>query len=132
MAAPGSSVEVAQRAQDKAERRRRVLDLLEPRLVTILIFMPPTFGAVLGGVAITTYRRFTGHLARQIPGDYVTLGLGIFTICGLGVISFLSIRAYRGGATRFPRLLRVAPFTAVAGLILGLALAWLKATHRIH
>ncbi len=127
----GAGNETIKRAEQKAERRRRVMDLLEPRLMTVLIFLPPTLGIILGGVAVTAYRRLTGLLQPQLPGDYVTLGLGIFCICGLGLILFLSVRVYRGAATRFPRLLRIAPLTAVAGLIFGTTIAYLKAVGRI-
>jgi hypothetical protein len=131
MAELGASNKAVTRAEQKAERRRRVMDILEPRLMTILLILPPTLGAILGGVAVTAYRRLTGQLKAQISQDYVTLGLGIFCTCGLGVILFLSARVYRGATTRFPRLLRIAPFGVAAGLIFGTVVASLKAAGRI-
>lgn len=124
--------EQAKRAEKRAESRRRVLDIIEPRLMTILIFLPPTAGIILGGVFVTAYRRLMGQPQALNQSDSVTMGLGIFSLVGLVVILLLSFRVYRGAPTRFPRLLRVAPITALAGIAFGTIIAWLKATNRIH
>lgn len=124
--------EAQRRVDERAEKRRRVMDMLEPRIMTLLIFAPPTLGVILGGVAVAAYQRLTGLELHRIPGDYVTLGLGLFCLAGLGILVFLSIKVWRGRETRFPRLLRLAPFTALAGLAFGLTIAGLKAAGKIH
>lgn len=132
MAKTSVSSEEERLKAERAEKRRRLLDMLEPRIMTLLIFAPPTLGVVLGGVAVSTFRRFAGLELPRIPGDYVTLGLGIFCALGLSVIGLFVRNAWLGKPTRFPRLMRVAPFSALAGLVFGTTIASLKAAGIIH
>ena len=108
------------------------MDRIETRLTTLLIFIPPTFGIIAGGVAVSAYRRLIGLEAPRLPHDYVTLGLALFCCAAFSVIGYFSVRVYRGARTRFPRLLRIAPFTALAGIIFGVIIASLKAAGKIH
>lgn len=131
MAETSTKPQEVERAQKRALRRKQVLDMLEPRIMTLLIFTPPTLGIILGGVAVSAYRRMSGIDILRLPNDYVTFGLCIFCVLGLSVVGYFSTRVYRGGQTRFPRLLRVAPFTAIAGLAFGVVIASLKAMGKI-
>lgn len=119
-------------AERRAAWREQLMDRMETRLTTLLIFIPPTFGIIAGGVAVSAYRRLTGLEVPKLPHDYVTLGLALFCCAAFLVIGYFSIRVYRGARTRFPRLLRIAPFTAAAGLLFGLMIASLKAAGKIH
>jgi hypothetical protein len=123
--------EVAE-AEKRGNWREQLFDRLEPRITTLLIFAPPTLGVIAGGVAVNAYRRLSGLDLPRLPHDYVTLGLLVFCCAGFLVIGYFSARVYRGARTRFPRLLRIAPFTALAGFILGIIIASLKAAGKIH
>ena len=118
-------------SETRAAWRAQLMDRLEPRIATLLIFAPPTLGAISGGVGVSAYRRLAGLELPRLPHDYVTLGLGIFCALGFFVIGYFSTRVYRGTQTRFPRLLRIAPLTATAGLAFGVTMALLKAAGRI-
>lgn len=111
--------------------RAHLMDRLETRLTTLLIFAPPTLGVIAGGVGVSAYRRLAGLELARLPYDYVTVGLAVFCGVGFSVIGYFSARVYRGAQTRFPRLLRIAPFTAAAGLAFGIIMALLKAAGRI-
>lgn len=119
-------------AEKRAGWRAQLFDRLEPRITTLLIFTPPTLGVIAGGVAVSAYRRLSGLDLPRLPHDYVTLGLSVFCLAGFLVIGYLSARVYRGQPTRFPRLLRIAPFTTAAGLVFGVVIASLKAAGKIH
>mgnify|MGYP000048828932 CR=1 FL=1 len=123
--------EVAE-AEKRGNWREQLFDRLEPRITTLLIFAPPTLGVIAGGVAVNAYRRLSGLDLPRLPHDYVTVGLLVFCCAGFLVIGYLSARVYRGRLTRFPRLLRIAPFTAAVGIVFGVVIAWLKAVGKIH
>lgn len=131
MAQSSTKRQEVEKAEKRAAWREQLFDRLESRLTILLIFAPPTLGVIAGGVGVSAYRRLTGLELQSLPHDYVTLGLGIFCCAGFLAIGYFSARVYRGAQTRFPRLLRIAPFTAAAGLVFGIVMASLKAAGRI-
>lgn len=113
------------------ERKEQLFNLIENRVRVLLIFSPPTFGIILGGALFSLWR-ITAAAGPGLPNENVTVAMAGVSIAVLAFIGVRSFRVFSGMPTRFPTLLRAAPFSAALGLIAGAVIAALKAAGKIH
>lgn len=108
------------------QRKKQFADLVENRVRVLLIIAPPTFGMILGGVLVSLWGRAFGGVPQRLPHDYVTVAFAMISVAVLALISRWSALVWRGKTTRFPTVLKAAPFTSAFGLALGTLVAALK------
>src|SRR5262249_10777638 len=96
---------------------------LAARKMTLLILTPPTFGIVFGGVLIAIWRAYNEPPSDSVPDLNVSWVMGALSLALLFGLCLRSLFVRRGSKTQFPKLWRLVPYTALAGILFGLVIA---------
>lgn len=97
----------------------RVPEWARPRLLVILLFFPFPAGAVLAAVLRIVVRWALWHVPLG-PLD-AEVGLPLAAVLGipLGAMLERSVKVWRGAESDYRLAFRLAPFTALAGALVG-------------
>lgn len=93
------------------------------RKMTLLIFSPPTFGMVFGGALVAIWRAFNEPASDSVPDSTVSYVMAAVSLLVLLGLCLRSLFVRRGSRTQFPKLWRLVPYTACAGILSGLVIA---------